>query len=396
MREKESTTVAIKKNGDSKVNNKYPDLHLPERGIYSVAVAVLGTVARLSWGMRIKRSGFDKKGGQFIAIANHHSAIDWILVDTALYPKLLNVVITNYHYSNPKLRFLLKKAGCIAKDQFTPDITAVKKMLTVSKMGGNIMVFPEGRTTPSGKSETFERSIVKLIRHLGLPLVGVRIDGEYLTFPKWSEVRRKGRIDVNVQQMLSVEQIKGMTDDEIYDVILRELYSDEYAWQAKNRVRFRRGDDARGLEGVLYMCPRCGAEYTMTTHGSEIKCSACGNGARLDKYYTLTPLGDDCVIPENIGTWFEWEKAHVKSRVEEEPDYEQRGMVTLNMILDDKKWLEPVGEGEAVLNKEGFRYVGTRCGEEYELFIPLAAIPAIAFGPNKSFELYRDGVMYSF
>ncbi len=370
-------------------------IRLPRAGVYRVAATILRTRLR-HYNVNIIREPMGDVKPPFVVLSNHTSKQDWVFVGVGMLPHLLNVVVTTYYYTKPGLRVLLKLVGAIPKDQFSPDVTAMKNILSVADRGGNIMLFPEGRMTPSGESETFERSTVKLLRRLGRPVVGIHFDGAYLSMPKWNDKVRRGRIDMRIFPLVTADELQSMTDDEIYERMTAKLYTDEFAWQRENRVAFAGGHCAEGLQNVLYMCPRCGAEMTTVTDGDVISCTACGNGARLNDYYDLTPLDSDCVIPESISEWYKWEKAQVRALAESEEALAYSGRAVMRQIVDSKKWLQTVGEGELSLDREGLTYAGTRCDEPFVLRVPLSALPAAAFDPGRGFELYYRGIFYSF
>jgi len=368
---------------------------LPKAGIYTLAVNVLK--ARLKrFNVNIIRENMESVEGPCVVLSNHGSKQDWIFVGLGMFPTLLNVVVTRYYYSKPKLRVLLKMVGAIPKDQFSPDIAAIKSILSVANQGGNIMLFPEGRTTPSGESETFEKSTVKLLRKLKRPVVGIHFDGFYLSMPKWNDNPRPGRIDMRIFPMFTVDELATLSDDEIYERMVSQLYTDEYAWQKKNRVAFQGGECAEGLHNILFMCPRCGKELVTVTQGDTIRCTECGNGAKLNEYYDLIPLDDDCVIPETISEWYKWQVAQQRALIEQNPDLCYTGKAAISRILDEKQWLQVVGEGIISLDRDGFHYSGTDSGKPFNLDVPLSMLPAIAFDPGKSFELYYKGEFYSF
>lgn len=367
---------------------------LPNAKVYNLAAKVLGAYIK-RFNLNIVKKGMDEIDRPFVALANHSSRQDWIYVGLAMLPDLLNVVVSHYYYTKPKLGRLLKMVGAIPKQQFCPDVGAIKSILSVASKGGNIMLFPEGRTTPSGESETFERSTVKLLRHLKMPVVAIHMDGSYFTMPKWNFSGRPGRVDINVFPLLTVEEMDSMTDDEIYERMCGALYTDEFAWQKKNHVAFKGGDCAEGLEHVLYKCPKCGEERTTRAKGDTLICEKCGNGTKLNEYYEFEPLNDECVIPENISEWYKWELAELRAEIEREPDFTMHDGAGLKQNTDDK-WLTEAGSGYITLTKEGFVFSGTRFDDRFELKIPLKMLPAVACDPCNSFEIVYQGTLYSF
>ncbi len=387
---------AVEKKAAKKAKaKKKSDVRLPSKPLYGLAMSVLKPMYGKKYRQTITREGMEGVKPPFIVLSNHLTRIDWILVGLAVWPNRLNAVISRYYYSVPTLRFLLRKVGAIPKDQFCPDVAAVKSMLAVAKLGGNIMLFPEGRMAPGGVSETFEKATVKLLRHLKMPVVGVHHYGAYMTWPKWASDLRKGRIDTNVKLILTPEQMVEMTDDEIYELMVKELKTDEAAWQRQHRVAYKGKKMAEGLHDVLFFCPKCGAEHCMTTAKDIIRCEACGNGARLNEYYDLLPLNESCVIPESIGDWYELQVEHIRKLIAEQPDTYMTDTATLLMTRKNT-WLKPRGEGTIRADATGFSYTGQKDGQPFELHIPISNLTAVAFSQGNSIEFYYKGEFYSF
>ncbi len=368
---------------------------LPNKALYNTALAVLKLTHGNPYRLKVTKEGMEGLKPPFTVLCNHCSTIDWILAGIAMRPYYLNAVVSRYFYSIPVLRMMLRQMGAIPKDQFSPDVAAIKSMLSTAKLGGNIFLFPEGRMSPGGVSETFERSTVKLLRHLKQPVVAIHLYGAYFTHPKWSKSMRRGRIDAHVKVILTPEQMAQMTDDQVYEKMVEALKTDEYAWQKINRVKFKGRKMSEGLEDVLFLCPKCGAEHTMRASKNVIKCENCGNGASLNQYYDLIPLDDSCVIPENIGVWHSRQAEYIRRQIEEQPDISMTDTATL-LLTSERRWLRPVGSGTIRLDRNGFTYSGTRDGQPFTQEIPISAIPAIAFSQGKSIEIYYQGEFYSF
>lgn len=371
------------------------DARLPAKGLYKFAMGCLNPAAKLLCNVKIHKTDMDKVKPPYIVLANHCSRLDWIYVAMAVRPTQLNAVITRYFYSNPKLKVLLDKVGAIGKDQFTPDVPAVKKIMKTVRMGGSIMLFPEGRTSTSGRSETFERSTIKLLRHLKVPAVAVRMEGSFLTMPKWNASIRRGRVDLNVSPLFLPEDYDKYDDDELFTMLCSKLASDEASWQKRERVKYKGKHFAQGLDGVLHMCPRCGEELVMESDDTSIKCRKCGNGAVLNHYYEFEPFDDDCVIPDSMADWYDLQVAKAREEILANSDFELRSRMTLHQN-NGGKWLQNVGEGEGVINSSGFTFTGEKLGEPFELFVPISAIPAFPYDPNLSFDIYYDGEAYNF
>lgn len=369
--------------------------HMPNKFVYNLAVGLIGPALKLVVNYKIKNKSIKGIKGPVVVLANHCSMMDWLYVPLAMRPRKLSVVVSNYFFAQPFLNSLLTIIGAIPKDQFCSDVRAVKNMLGIAKQGGNIALFPEGRMSCAGGSEFFSRSTVKLMQHIGYPVISVHLSGAHMTMPKWSSKIRRGRIDVVAEPLFTPEDLKNLSEEELFEKMVERLTTDDHAWQKENHVRFKGGDDAEGLDGVCYYCPKCGSETDMRTKGNKIYCEKCGNGATLDEYYQLTPLDDSCVIPENTAKWLDLERDLEEKRAMDE-DYSLSFKCDYHLTSAGKKWFTPAGSGVFTISKEGFLYKGSYFGEEYELLFPLKALPTCAHGPNASLELHRDSVVHRF
>lgn len=384
----------MKKKGISRA----AEVCLPDRLLYPVAASVLGLYARLKLNYRVVENNIGDITGPVVVLANHLSVNDWFFVALAMRPRRLNVVITRYFYSNPRLNYWLRRMGTIPKNQFSPDIGTIRGIMAAAKLGGNVMLFPEGRTSPAGLYESSERSTIKLLRKLKLPVVCVRMDGGYLTRPKWTSTDRRGRVEARVNTLFTPEQLETLSEDELFSLMAEALRSDEYSWQREKRVRFAgRRNFAVGLEGVLYKCPACGADHATRTKNDRIFCEKCGFGARLDNYYDLTAIGDGEKLPADIGAWHEWQKTVERQAIDADPDYSYTFGCTLGRPYRKKgEWLTIVGEGQVTLSRAGFLFEGVQDGEPFTMHLPIASLIALPFGPNKTVELYHENEFFSF
>ena len=66
-------------------------------------------------------------------------------------------------------------------------------------------------------------------------------------------------------------------------------------------VEYKSDKMAEGLEKVLFKCPNCLKEDTLTTEKDHIRCE-CGLDATLDSFYKLHNVSFD-----RVNEWFEWQ-----------------------------------------------------------------------------------------
>jgi hypothetical protein len=105
---------------------------------------------------------------------------------------------------------------------------------------------------------------------LKLPIAIYRIEGGFGVQPRWSDAVRKGPLHAYVSRVIEQDEIKDLTDDELYDLLVRELDVNEAV--ADNS--YHHPKLAEYLERAVYVCPDCGLSE-FESHGDIIHCKNC-------------------------------------------------------------------------------------------------------------------------
>ncbi|HOP10062.1 MAG TPA: lysophospholipid acyltransferase family protein [Oscillospiraceae bacterium] len=370
--------------------------HLPNRPLYAVLSA--GATAFYARKAKIVCDNTAIKGMKppFIAVCNHPSFFDWILMARALRPHRVNIIMTRYYYCYRGLAMLLDGLGAIPKDLFSPDPQTVRAAMTVIKKGGCIGIFPEGRLSPDGRIESFHSSIYKLMKNLGVPVINVHVEGSYFIRPKWSHQMRKGTVYVKAEPLFTAGELENIDEQTALERLEKALFYDESATQRIRRTQFRHPAIAEGLHRILYLCPKCGAEFAMKTAGGRIFCEKCGNAATLNAFYDLAAESAESVIPASIGDWYELQREFEFSRICRDPEVKMSGHVVLRQPRFGREPFSVVGEGVVTLDKNGLVYQGSRDGEAFLLEVPLNMLKALLYGAECDFEIYHRGQFYYF
>ena len=168
---------------------------------------------------------------------------------------------------------LLRKVGCICKRKFTNDIGLVRNINHVVNVNKDILVlYAEARYSLIGTSAILPDSLGKLAKLLKVPVVTLNMHGNYLNSPCWNLTDRGNRIEAEMAQVITKEQIKTLTYEQINNCISNALIYDEYAWQKENNIRIKYENKAKGLHKVLYQCPCCLTEFQMESDKDRIWC----------------------------------------------------------------------------------------------------------------------------
>ena len=384
---------------DEKIRNT--NVKAPPAWLYWVLMQVTKVLNRGSNTHFTYRAHPAEEAGPIVMIANHASRVDYQFTAPVCYPKRLNYVVGYNEFFRFPTSWLLPTMQVIPKKNFTPDAHAMRQILRVIRQGGNICLMPEGMSSITGMAQPVIPGSAKLLKKLGVPVYYSKISGGYLTYTKHCLDQRKGRIEVVVDRMFTAEQLQEMPVEQIEDTMNRLLAHDDYMWNRKARVRFSgRGQMAKQLDTLLYLCPRCGAKYNMECRGNTMTCRSCGNSVELDEYCQLHGIGDS-VCPELVTDWtiLEREKAVEEVR---RPDFRHSGHVRVGVLPEHRPLTGDQtslirGEGTLTLDRDGLHFDGSLEDRPFRFAIPSAQLPTFGMCTDISrFYTFVEGRFLEF
>ncbi len=377
------------------------DVKSPPGWLYRLLMQVTKLLNRGSNTHFTYRARPAEEPGSIVMIANHASRVDYQFTAPVCYPKKLNYVVGYNEFFRFPTSLLLPVMQVIPKKNFTPDTHAMRQILRVIHNGGNICLMPEGMSSITGMAQPVIPGGAKLIKKLGVPVYFSKISGGYLTYTKHCLDQRKGRIDVVVDRMFSAEQLREMSVEEIEDTMNRLLAHDDYMWNRKAHVRFDgKGQMAKHLDTLLYLCPKCGALYEMDCESNTMRCRRCGNTVELDEYYQLRPVGDS-VCPGLVTDWTIMERRRAAEEVRR-PDFCHSGHVRVGVLPDHKPLTGDEtslirGEGTLTLDHGGLHFDGVLEDAPLRFTIASAQLPTYGMCTDISrFYTFLDGRFLEF
>jgi 1-acyl-sn-glycerol-3-phosphate acyltransferase/ribosomal protein L37AE/L43A len=353
----------------------------PPAFIYILLICIWQLLFNRKLGVRFTfrvRPSRDKN--PYILISNHASRVDYLYTAPAVLPHRLNYVVGYNEFFRSHLYGIFSLMQVIPKRNFTPDLHAIKEIIRIIRKGGHVCLFPEGMSSISGGGQPCAVGSGKLLKHLGATVYYTKIAGGYMTNTKHCLDERPGRVEIVVDRLFTPEQLKRMSADEIQETLNRELKHDDYLWNREARACFKgRGEMAKNLHDMLYLCPKCGRLYTMRGEGDIIRCEACGNGARVNEYYDLIPLGETHVVPDTISHWYAMERELAKAEVSD-TNFSYSGRVKLGVLPRYKRLAKGAtsviaGEGTLSLSRGGLTFTGTKNGEPFSFTLSTDAVP---------------------
>jgi 1-acyl-sn-glycerol-3-phosphate acyltransferase len=308
-------------------------------------------------------------------LMNHSSFIDLEIAAHILYPRPFNIVTTSDAFVG--LNFILKKIGCIPTKKFINDTTLVRDIMYAARtLKSNVILYPEASYSFDGTATPLPETTGKLVKLLGIPLVMIRTYGAFSRDPLYNNLQvRKVKVTAEEKFLLSAEEIRKMSPEEINEVINREFSFDNFKWQQENRVKIDSPTRADYLNRVLYKCPHCMAEGKMLGEGIELKCREGGAAYILDEYGYLAAQNVKPAF-NHIPDWYRWQRKCVREEVLS-GTYGFDIPVKIMMAIDTKT-IYSVGEGRLSHSIDGFKLIGCDGKLNYE------------HKPLNSYSLYSD------
>ncbi|MDP2790747.1 MAG: lysophospholipid acyltransferase family protein [Rectinemataceae bacterium] len=227
----------------------------------------------------------------FVLVGNHASILDPFILN-AFVPHPVHWVTSDGNMRTPLIRFLLLKlAGSIPKSKAIPDIETVNWIVEVIRgKKGVVGLYPEGQASWDGCSIPSYPSTAKLLKILKAPVLLGKTMGGYLSLPRWTGFRRRGKIVVEFSILFTAEELKILRPDEIHARLEAGLYHDETAWEETKKIAFVHPRRAEHLELAFFICPSCFSVATMRSRKDRFFCNACGLDLEFDEYGCLNPV----------------------------------------------------------------------------------------------------------
>ena len=266
---------------------------------------VFTVIASLKYHAKVDR--FREEGKRnWLILSNHQTDFDQFFVGLAFRQPIYYVAMEDL-FSNGFISKVIKwLVAPIPIMKASTDIRAMLNCIKIAREGGTIALFPEGNRTYSGKTCHIKPSVVSLAKKLGLPIALFRIEGGYGIKPRWSDKTRRGKMKAGVRRVIEPAEYADMSNDELYDLICRELYVDDN----KSGESFISKKSAEKLERAIYICPDCGfSEFE--TEKDVISCKKCGKQYRLLPDLKLEGIGFKSSF-DTVADWYDHQETFIR------------------------------------------------------------------------------------
>lgn len=250
----------------------------------------------------------------FLLIANHACNSDPIFLGLASKETPLTFVGSEHLERQGFIsRILNRYFSVIPRKKATVAVETVKMMKDSLKEGRPVVLFAEGDCSWDGVSARVFPSTGKLAKMMRVPLVTYRLEGNYLSKPRWAASSRKGPVFGRRIAVYDEAALKRMKAEELTDRINQDIYMNVWKDDRLMQQQYKAKAPAEGLEKGFFICPWCHTAGSLQTRKAVVHCTKCDHTLKLSPDGRLSgdPFSD-------FHQWDVWQK-------EELADWIQKG-----------------------------------------------------------------------
>ncbi len=161
---------------------------------------------RLSY--RVQNGGnLDELADGLLIVSNHVSFLDPPLVGIA-FKKPIYYFARKTLFDHPVSRFLFTRCNALPVDQSKPELSMLKKVITLLKEDEKVLIFPEGERSWDGKLRMEGQSGVGMIvSKARVPILPVRLFGPEKALARGEKKIRKHPVTLVVGEMIQPEEL---------------------------------------------------------------------------------------------------------------------------------------------------------------------------------------------
>lgn len=365
----------------------------PNMLLYRLTQGVSHVAERILFKRQFIRNELKGKKGPIVVIANHQAALDFInVIDATREP--MSFVISNSFYSSLPFKGIMDRIGVIPKQQFQTSLKDIHTMKAVVDEGKILVIYPAGLMCEDGLSTPIPEATCRFLQWMHADVYMAKTYGTYFCTPKWARKRRRGKTLIDIYKLFSAEELTSLPAEELSARVDEALLFDAYREQEDLMISYKGGDNVEGLENVLYVCPHCKREFTMTASKSRITCTACGFTEESDEYGFLHKIGDTGAEIRYVSDWSRMIYNDVKARIESGEDITVSAKTKILTVDQRKHKFVESGDGVLTYKDGHLSLLGKLGGEDFELDIKASTFASLPFKPGKHIEIQSGQDIY--
>ncbi len=155
------------------------------------------------------------------------------------------------------------------------DLRALRTITHELQQGRTVALFPSGSRSVDGSEEPIPPSTAKFLKALHAPVLLYRLEGGYLSSPRWAKHHRRGQMMGSVIMHFSAEDLENTETEELYRLLNIFLDANPYNPPRNLSIKYRGLALAEYLERVIYLCPACESFASLHSEKHTLSCT-CG------------------------------------------------------------------------------------------------------------------------
>lgn len=344
----------------------------------------------------VNRDLLKKYNGPYLLIPNHTTWFDAFMLGTHI-PKPVYYVTGDAPFRNKLVAHCARLIGAIPKSRGIPDMETVRNIMKSVRSGNSLCLFAEGEQTWDGTTLPLIETSAKLVKLLKVPVVRVMFKGSFASHPRWSFWIRRGRVVIEFDEIMTVEDIKSKKSAEILSFIQEKLNYNEWDWMKDHHIAYKNFWGTEGMSKALYVCPKCHGISTMKGLGPLFYCEKCKYIVRYNSYCQFVNKKNPPIF-SNIADWNAWQKNYLENWIEKQTKENRKKILLLNNVTVYIGYkIEPMikyASGQIRLSAEEIIFIPEKKHIK-PLNFHIKTIEGVSF-LRKTLEFYVDGTLYRF
>ncbi|MBQ8518996.1 MAG: hypothetical protein IJ455_05305 [Agathobacter sp.] len=332
--------------------------------LFPVAREIISKPVLNGRNFKLTKTNMESVNGPYLMLVTHSSMIDFMVMTVAVQPYRANNVMTLEGF-NTYTEPLMRSLGVLGTRKYISDLNLIKNIrYCIEKLENPFVLFPEARYSLDGCTSYIPESTAKLVRMLRVPVVVLRIHGNFVTQPQWNKIDKGNHIEAEMIQIITPQECKKLSVPEI-DARIKEAFQyDDFKWQYEKKIKIDHPKRAEGLHALLYKCPACQTEGETYSEGTKLWCQHCGKEWEMDEYGRMHALEGETEFP-HIPDWSNWERECVRKEIEDGTYYFE-DTVQIDTLPGSLKFYHQ-GEGKLIQTPTETRIECNYHGEAYTL-----------------------------
>ena len=324
----------------------------------------------------------------FFVVSAHRDYLDPFFIGVAV-PFPVRFITTFEVFRNPVSAFLFRKMLSIPRKRYRNDAESVRRTIEALNEDSVIGIFPEGERSWTGESGAIKPEALKLLaKYHSIPVLPVRLEGNYHAWPRWAGMFRRVPVRVVFQNPVRIDPRHSL--QQVEKVLAAAVHPEDRDTVCRSKNR------AFHLNRVIYRCPSCRTFDSLRVSGGiSLECRSCGSRFDVTPEYRIQCPGEDA---RTIGQVYRQIKITAEDLKPRNPESESLPFAFLDSsekgfaqsgpcTFFEEEGIQFRKRGSGRLWLTSLRLVWA--GDSMKTEIPLSEISSVTVESNRKLQVYE-------